>query len=296
MLKPKDAAVKPAYQRTLPVWSVTARGLLGTFADVIAVVTAVATVVSFVVKGPPPQTVLAACLGALALAFMGLSFHLQRQQAAEIATQRNRARHAESLDYMDQSSAALRDAIAVLEGGADPAAFDLPASNAVARLAEAMSLASGVPCRVVVKVMYAPEDQDDFAVRTFASSDVSGAKRASGATIDWIRENTDFDEILYKDRDYFLSNNLKADVTSGYKNSHFTRDALEHGYPYLSTIVWPIFGYADDQKANVTGFLCVDSKMSGVFDPERDVVVGKAMASFWYLALEQYRKSAESVP
>jgi hypothetical protein len=269
----------------------TARGWLGTLADTIAILTAVVAVWSLVTRDAPlPQAILAVALGALAVVFMGLSFHLQRLQARELAKERRRARHAESLNYMTESAETLRDGMASLSNDASPESFVKPATQAVTSLASAMTVAVGSKCRVVVKIIYAPGGREDVAVETFASSEPTGSRRGAPTSIDWVKENTDFDEIFYHDWDFFLSNDLRAEI--GYKNSHFTRELLQKGYPYLSTIVWPIYGHVGD-NADVSGFLCVDTKSVNAFDEDRDVVVGKTMASFWYVALERYNKSVE---
>ena len=284
-------ASSPPPPREARGWLITARGGVGTIADIVSIATAIVATWSLVSDGPVPQAILAIGLGFLALAFMGLSFHLQRRQAKELVEERRRARHSESLAYMTESAAVLRDAMAILAAGGHPTTFEEPAKRAVTSLAQAMTVATGCKCRIVVKIIYAPGGRDDVAVKTFATSEPTRPRRGAPTSIDWVKENTDFDEIFYRDSDYFLSNDLKSEL--GYKNSHFNREVLERGYPYRSTIVWPIYGYRED-RAQVLGFLCVDTKATDAFDQDRDVVVGETMASFWYLALQRYKESVDA--
>ena len=116
-----------------------------------------------------------------------------------------------------------------------------------------------------------------MAVRTLTTSNhvVSRRGDTNQAPTDWIKENTDFDEIFYQGSEYFFSNDLEHE--RGYKNSHFTPESLKRGYPYLSTIVWPIYGPGedgDDGGWKVLAFLCVDSAESNTFDEGMDVAVG----------------------
>jgi hypothetical protein len=273
---------------------VTARGGLGTIADLIAVVTAVLTVWSLMKEGPPPQSILAVCLGLLALAFMFLSFRLQRQQATELMKEKRRSRHSESLSYIQESAAFLRNAATMVSEGERPSSFTEPASHAAGKLAEAMTAATGVKCRVVVKTVYAPGGREDVAVKTFVTSEAVVAQPTSSSVIDWVKDNTDFDEIFYQNEAYFLSNDLSKELELGYRNSHFTREILRNGLPYLSTLVLPIYGPKGPNAYDIVGFLCVDTKTRNSFDPESDVVVGQTMASLWYLALERYASAKES--
>jgi hypothetical protein len=59
-----------------------------------------------------------------------------------------------------------------------------------------------------LKIIYVPGGRDDVAVETFATSEPNRPRRRAPASIDWVKENTDFDEILYRDSDHFLSNDL----------------------------------------------------------------------------------------
>jgi hypothetical protein len=265
----------------------TARGWLGTVADVISVLSALVFVSALVWKRPLPQAILAIALGLLAVSFMALSFHLQRQQFLEAERERRRSRHAESLDYLAEAVGALRTGAANLVLGTDPSSFNQPATLAVTKLAEAMSAATGVKCRAVVKTVYAPGGRNDVAVRTFVASDGVEPRRSQG--IDWVKENTDFDEILYRNQEYFLSNDLSKDLQLGYKNSHFTQEALRSGLPYRSTIVWPIQGGEGD-TFDLKGFLCVDSKAVGAFE-DADLAAGKVLSPVWYLALDRLQEA-----
>lgn len=273
----------------------TARGGLGTIADFVAVGSALSSTWALVHKGALSQTILAMTLGLLALAFMGLSFHLQREQAKEAESERRRARHAQSLTHLSDSLAALRTGSTLMSWGEHPSAFTQFAREAVDAMAAAMSTATGRKCRVIVKTIFAPGGREDVAVKTFTSSEVVVSRRDPSTTgsLDWVKENTDFDEIFYQSKEYFLSNNLEHE--RGYKNSHFTPQSLSAGYPYLSTIVWPIYGPEDGGTGgwHILGFLCVDTKEADSFDESLDVVVGQALAPVWYMALQRYDEASE---
>lgn len=285
-----DTKVEPEATR------LTARGGLGTVADVLAVVSALGGTASLVWDQPVPQAVLALMLGFLALSFMGLSFRLQRQLSRDVETERRRARHSQSLQYLQQSAGQLRTASSLLESGEHPSSFAHPAQQACTSMAAAMTIASGRTCRVVVKTVYAPGGREDVAVRTFTSSVSEPQRRdtSKSPSEDWVKENTDFDEIFYQNKEFFVSNDLEHE--RGYKNSHFTPQSLANGYPYLSTIVWPI--YAPDSGDSVAGwdilgFLCVDTKGANSFDPDVDVLVGQVLAPVWYMALQRYEAATE---
>lgn len=273
----------------------TARSGLGTVADVISVLSALATTWALL-NGPVPQAILAILLGLIALSFMALSFHLQRQQAMELAKERRRSRHSHSAAAVAESATTLRDATANLALGAAADAFNEPAKQAAAKMAEGLSSATGVKCRVVIKTIYAPGGRQDVAVKTFVTSETSPARRKADGVIDWVKENTDFDEIFYQNRDFFLSNDLSKDLVKGYRNSHFTKEVLDAtGFPYLSTLVWPIYGPKEvvGSTYDVVGFLCVDTKEAESFDEQNDVHIGQTMAALWFLALQRYSQIYE---
>jgi hypothetical protein len=59
-----------------------------------------------------------------------------------------------------------------------------------------------------LKIIYVPGGRDDVAVKTFATSEPNRPRRRAPASIDWVKDNTDFDEIFYRDSDHFLSSDL----------------------------------------------------------------------------------------
>jgi hypothetical protein len=186
--------------------------------------------------------------------------------------------------------------MAALGNGEHPSSFTQPATLAVSRMAAAMSAATGYECRVVVKTIYAPPgDRDDVAVKTFARSDTDSSNvPGAAAPIDWVKENTDFDEVFYRNAEYFLSNDLSRE--GGYKNSHITPQLIAiRGWPYLSTIVWPVYGPNLQSGIEILGFLCVDTKHADAFVEELDVVVGKTLAPLWYVALQRLEEATEQL-
>jgi len=288
--KPNGSGASPSGGRRY----ITARTGLGTIADLISVAVAIASLVGLVRGAPLPQAVLAFALAGLAVAFMLLSFQLQRQQAARLTDEAGKSRHAASWQEVAASAAALRDGTAALNVGEHPSTFSQHAGLAVTHMASAMSQATGASCRVIVKVVYAPGGRDDVAVRTLVRSDVDSTKvvRTPNSSIDWVRENTDFDEIFYHDADYFLSNDLSQE--GGYKNSHIdTALIAKSGWPYKATIVWPVFGPDGAGGIEISAFLCVDTKSADVFIEDLDVVVGKTLAPLWYVALQRFDEATE---
>ena len=62
---------------------------------------------------------------------------------------------------------------------------------------------------------------------------------------------------------------------------------------YNTTFTWPIRKVKHDQSGNedkleIYGFLCVDSKVSGVFNEKYDFESGALIADFYYFLLRAY--------
>lgn len=115
------------------------------------------------------------------------------------------------------------------------------------------------------------------------------------AGIDKVSDNTDFESIVVRERDYFFCNDLTALAAEGkYKNSHVPEgDPI----PYESTIVWPIrqVQHGDDNLGiemtdnahDLVGFLCVDAKEPGAFS-QHEVDLGSVLAAALYFPLRIY--------
>jgi hypothetical protein len=109
---------------------------------------------------------------------------------------------------------------------------------------------------------------------------------------DLVRDNTDFAEIVEGATNFF-SNDLVADIQSGYRNSHWTsvkmREWTANGeYPYRSTIVLPVNarvenGATSQGPFDTVGFLRVDSVDADVFDRAHDLAVAEIFARMLYI-------------
>ena len=121
----------------------------------------------------------------------------------------------------------------------------------------------------------------------------------------WIDQNSDF-ELIHRNRGkpkgrVFMSNHLPW--IRGYKNSSmelygFLPDihvpvladvvrSVRWPLPYKSTIVAPI-GNTIGNDYNISGYLCVDSRSSGVFSQRYDVDIVIGIAQCMHRAIREY--------
>lgn len=276
------------------------RGALGTFADLLAVVTTVVAGYAFFTKSDYPQTLLALTICGLAVVFIYISFRLQRLlEKSRLAAERQ-VRTVAALPYLSQAAAHATRATLAAE---QKAQFELHLARACQDLASMYSLATGTPCRVTVMQIWSPTTEGrrpgdlpgkELAVKlTAASYD----ERADRPGIDWLRDNSDFEKIFMRGEPYFLCNDLPDEVSRGYKNSHWDQDDIEKftkedSWPYKSALVLPIVsrptnpagGYVD-----LAGALCIDSQRLGSFDKDFDVPTGETFAHAMYSGLATYR-------
>ncbi len=188
-----------------------------------------------------------------------------------------------------------------LNSGGSADAFETGLEKALGQFVDAYGNATGVPCRATVQITYKPPDQlsrGDLAVKTVSRSATRAGQKSHHST-DWINENTDFRQILKEDREHFFSNDLKAALAQGYRNSHFTDEVIKDGtFPYLATIVWPVRGRTAGSSIDqwdLIGFLCIDSGHSGAFDEAVDVAPGIAFSHALYSGLLKYRNDQTEV-
>lgn len=173
--------------------------------------------------------------------------------------------------------------------------FSEQATNACKELRQAFRSVTGVSCRVTLKEMFIPvEEQDSGRNRVAVRNIVSVGSRQSTPRregTDWVEENTDFAEIVAGSRSHYFSNDIFAELSKGYRNSHWGPDTVANArtgqdLPYASTIVWPVRSLVTElgPKAvwSTIGFLCVDSKETGVFASSLDVEIGEILAQAFY--------------
>ena len=303
---------KPTARQKLAKWrssdpQLSLLGSLGTVADVLAIVGAISWVIALVTRRDLPKSLLAIFLGILTLACVVMVFRLQNTLRELQIGLTGRARVGDALPSLAESMADLSRATVAISDGASGSetVFFTHLEAACRSFAEALRTATGSHCRVTVQDLYAPDSQlprlghsgEDFAVRTIARSGSSteGPALAAGG-VDWVRENTDFEAVLLQKQPYYLCNDLVAELSAGYRNSHWPPERLKEmqvsqNYPYRSTIVWPlrgrITGPGPDNQWVILGFLSVDSPNTATFDAS-SVPLGETFAHALYAGLNMY--------
>lgn len=276
------------------------RGALGTIADLLAILTTIVAGFTFFTDRDYPKTVLALTICGLALAFIYISFRLQRLLEKSTSAAERHVRTVAALPYLSTAAAhATRATLAARNKGE----FELHLARACQDLASMYSLATGSPCRVTVMQIWSPTSQGrrpgdapgkELAVKlTAASYDERGDREG----IDWLRDNSDFEKIFLRGEPYFLCNDLPDEVSRGYKNSHWEQEDIEKfkkedSWPYKSALVLPIVSKPTNPAGglvDLAGALCIDSKRLGTFDKDFDVPTGETFAHAMYSGLATYR-------
>ncbi len=168
--------------------------------------------------------------------------------------------------------------------------------DSLKNLTEGFSLVSGVYCRGCIKELVYPEsDISDVDYEDLLKAEVllrhENIMSNKNETVS-VRDNTDYKELLKTpDKNFFFSNDLSR--RRPYYNSHFTEEmyATGKGWPYYSTIVFPIRkkltkGINCDSshiQYDCLGFLCIDTKARGAFRERYDVEMGAAYADAFYI-------------
>lgn len=284
------------------------RGLLGSAADVVAVLTVIFSAGSLIRNGAFPQEVLAVVVSGLALAFLAISFKLQRGLVSARLEVARSVQLGNALPKLAAATAGLAEA--GLAASEEPGRSFLALTERASQvLAEMFGIATGQPCRITVVEVYAPPVRNQrpgmearLAVRRVCASSPPTGKRRPPGEIDWVDENTDFKYLFDTGEPFFFCNDLPAEIGNGYQNSHWPREKIAEmrkndSFPYKSTIVWSIRAWdteADGGEWDVAGFLCVDSKNTNVFDSALDVATGQTFASALYLGLATYQAWQES--
>lgn len=274
------------------------RSWLGTLADAIAVVSAVALGWKLLSKDDVPQSVLAVFVCALALVSIAMVFRLHRQLSETAASYARRVAVSEAMPSFAEAAAGMRQATIAAIVNKDSHEYVRELRSALKRLAKGFSETTGVACRVAVKEIYVPGNggnrPEDLAVRTICSSTPGPLKPRD--EVDWVRDNTDFLDILANNRPYFLGQDLPTDAKKGrYQNSHWDGPTVAtENFEYRAAIVWPIGapisgeGDPNGERMAIVGFLCLDSLETGKFDPRIDIPTGQAFAAIAYPGLSLY--------
>lgn len=262
----------------------TARGVVGTTADVLAVLNPIVAIVAFVVAGQRfTEAVLAVTVSLMAIVFMVYAFRLQRRFAHE-------SRRAQAMRELARCHGHLRDAVVRLSDG-DEMRFGQDFFYAAQVLAKSYSIATRSPCRVSVKdIEVDGKDPEDSLLFTLCRSE-SGEREDELPENVRVRDNSDF-LALMRGEDVYFSHDLSEEP--GYANAHFTKQMKPHEYPYRSTIIWPIKGPGPrGARTRILGFLCVDAEDPRTFIRELDVPIGRAVAHAMYASLSLYRSQRQ---
>ncbi|EOD63689.1 hypothetical protein [Amycolatopsis vancoresmycina] len=216
----------------------------------------------------------------------------------QLSVQGRAARYAPAMIPLRKSFGSLANASwTMLEGDRSEDTFIRHLQNSLQFLAESFSLITDNPCRTSIKVTSAPANGGhiyDGLVTTLCRSDEDELDYAT--TRDQIGNNTDFRQILEDGLAYFISNDLVAEISKGYQNSHWTPQVLQsHKFKYRATIVWPISRArarmsSSPSPQEVIGFLCVDTPMINSFHETFDVPIGMTFAGGLHLALNRFRE------
>lgn len=164
-------------------------------------------------------------------------------------------------------------------------------------LARFFTSVTGGPCRITLKqtLLSAGPDGSEVYVK-----DITRSHGAVQRGLDAVRANTDFNDIVMNQFNYFFENDLDTRRATGqYDNSHLSTYGGE--LPYKSTIVWPIRKLYDDadraerlnlagvsEDMELIGFLCVDANRIEAFVEESDAHFGAAAAAALFPVLYPY--------
>lgn len=154
------------------------------------------------------------------------------------------------------------------------------------------STVTGSPCRTCIKTIV---DFSTLKVETFARSTSSTRISVNKDTADDnVNNNSEFYELLANKKRFWHVDDV--DSEKNYQNSHLeinSKKKKSKQLGYKTTFTWPIrkikHGLSgNDDKLEIYGFLCVDSKVSGVFKERYDFDSGALIADFYYFLLCAY--------
>lgn len=161
---------------------------------------------------------------------------------------------------------------------------------AAQRLAEAFSSITVAPCRVTVKQIFRPAGEQRVAVKDLFRS--HPAQHRPPEHVDWVDENTDFEEVMAKGAEYWLCDDIIPEFERRYRNSHVTHEQARAGdVPYRSVLVVRIASPGQGADPELAGFICLDSLQPGIFRKNFDVSTVKSLAHALYSILMWYRRA-----
>jgi hypothetical protein len=280
-------------------WTATAVGLrawsvLNPLAATVTLLTPVVTIAAIIFTDETslPATILSIFVCFLVIVLFAL---LVRQERIY----RREAQYAPALIPARSAFISLADASwTMVEGDSSEESFLMHLRRSLRSLAEAFSLATGASCRVSVKATATGpmngQSLSDVEVITLCRS--TDEEEPTRVEPDRIGANTDFRKIFAENHGYFFSNDLPAELSQGYQNSHWSDQTIrERRFDYCATIVWPIGRTravdGGNARKEVIGFLCVDTLRTGAFNVTYDEPLGSAFAQALYLALKRFRNS-----
>lgn len=286
-------------------WTSRPHGLVGTIADVVGILGALAAVWSLLSSDDIPQSVLAVALGVLTIVSVLVALRLSAMMSilkTKVRAADDRAGLLEkrwsALTKLEKATEHLSRST-VIAARLEEASAERFAENlelACRELSDVMREITGKDCRVTLQEVYAANHgtRQELAVRRIASSSYNGTVGNESTSIDWVAENTDFHTVV-ENGGHYVCNDLVAALQAGYRNSHWDTGLLatwQHtgDYPYRSTMVFPVSGQSlHPGQDSLRGFLSIDSKAVNVFDEDIVGVIGRLVTLTTYASLVQFR-------
>jgi len=279
-------------------------GLLQWLSHIAAGITIIGAPISFFILIGQDQIVTAILAVAICL-LLALSWVLLIWR--EFAYSR-KARFAEATECIHQCFHNLRDAWFSMLSGDSENTFKEHLLSSVKSFSSAMTLISGVHCRVCIKDIVCPDPSIEPIERALKVETICRSEESSitdrQTQDDWISRNTDFNDLFMEpSKRFFICNDLNK--LAGYQNSHWTQvTRVKKEYEYFSTIVWIVrkvfqgkvnFVESYHPDHDCIGFLCVDSMARGAFRRRFDVNLGMAYADALYIILKSWREKKRLV-
>jgi hypothetical protein len=226
------------------------------------------------------------------LTFIALAIYLQLKLNQSRQNSRRAGRLARSQETIAKVFEHLSKAAVLMTAGGDQRMeIREQGTQSTQRLAEAFAAITGAPCRVTVKQVFYPDHGERLAVRDLFRSHPAEVRPEDH--VDWVDENTDFEEILASGAKFWLCDNIEDEFNKRYKNSHITPEKAKRGeVPYRSVLVVRIAG--PGAPVELAGFLCVDSLEIGIFKKNFDVSTVSTVAHAMYSILMWHRQTEDA--
>ncbi len=164
--------------------------------------------------------------------------------------------------------------------------------NSLNEFEKFFSTVTGAPCRACIKVIV---DFSTLKLETFVRSSSSNCLPVNkDRPNDKVENNSEFYELVAnKERFWHIKN---VDTEENYQNSHLeinSKKKKSQQLGYTTSFTWPIRKIRHDHASEtdepeIFGFLCIDSRVSGVFQEKYDFDSGALVADFYYFLLRAY--------